>query len=299
MAPVGDPRTASQESSSSKVLAGGLYITATPIGNARDITLRALDVLRNCDAIVAEDSRMTARLLSIHHISRPLLIYNDHNAAVMVPRLLQRVREGQSLAVVTDAGTPLISDPGYRLVRAARDEGLPVFSIPGASAVTAALSVAGIPGDRFFFAGFLPVKTGARREILEVLRALPGTVVIYEAPHRLAESLADMAQVLGQREAAVARELTKIHEEIRRAPLPELAAFYSGQTVKGEIVVLIAPPGQAQGPDQTQIDSLLRKVLPFMPVKAAAGLVAEATGSRRRDVYLRALALGGRGEGDD
>ncbi len=296
MAPSGDPRIPSQERSSSVPLANGLYITATPIGNARDITLRALDVLRNCDAIVAEDSRMTARLLSIHGISRPLLIYNDHNAAAMVPRLLQRVREGQSLAVVTDAGTPLISDPGYRLVRAARDADLPVFSVPGASAITAALSATGIPGDHFFFAGFLPVKAGARRERLQSLCAIPGTLVIFEAPHRLAETLVDMAQVLGDREAAVARELTKVHEEVHRGSLAELAALYVGEDVRGEIVILIAPSTQATDVDPVRIDSLLRKLLPFMPVKAAAGFVAEATGSRRRDVYLRALALGDRGE---
>ncbi len=299
MAPSGDSRPDSQEWVSSKPLAPGLYITATPIGNARDITLRALDVLRNCDAIVAEDSRMTARLLSIYGISRPLLIHNDHNAAGTVPRLLQRVRDGQSLAVVSDAGTPLISDPGYRLVRAARDEGLPVFPVPGASAIAAALSAAGIPGDHFFFAGFLPVKSGARRESLHGLHAIPGTLVIFEAPHRLAESLADMARVFGGREAAVVRELTKIHEEVRRGSVVELAAFYSAAPVKGEIVVLIGPPTEAPAADPNRIDSLLRKLLPFMPVKAAAGFVAEATGSRRRDVYLRALALGDRSGHDE
>jgi 16S rRNA (cytidine1402-2'-O)-methyltransferase len=232
--------------------------------------------------------------LSIHNISRPMLIYNDHNASAARPKLLQRLREGQSLALVTDAGTPLISDPGYRLVKAAREEGVPVIPIPGPSAVTTALSAAGIPCDRFFFAGFLPAKAGERREALTAFGSIPATLVIFESPHRLAESLADMATLLGDRDAAVARELTKIHEEIRRGPLPELASHYASVPVKGEIVILVAPASQAPGPDFTRIDSLLQQALPFMPVKAAATLVAEATAAPRRDVYLRALALGER-----
>jgi 16S rRNA (cytidine1402-2'-O)-methyltransferase len=295
MAPAGDPEATSPEPTSPEPLPSGLYITATPIGNARDITLRALSVLRNCDAIVAEDTRMTSRLLSIYAISRPLLIYNDHNASAMRPKLLRRLRDGQSLAVVTDAGTPLISDPGYRLVRAAREEGLPVIPIPGPSAVTTALSGAGIPCDQFFFAGFLPVKVGERQTALNALRSIPATLVFFESPHRIADSLSEMATVLGNRDAAVARELTKIHEEIRRGTLPELAAYYAASIqVKGEIVVLVAPPSQSPGPDFTRIDSLLQQALPFMPVKAAATLVAEATDAPRRDVYLRALALGER-----
>ena len=298
MAPAGDPDEISSETASPELLSGGLYITATPIGNARDITLRALTVLRNCDAIVAEDTRFTARLLSIHGIRRPLLIYNDHNAAAVRPNLLQRLREGQSLALVTDAGTPLISDPGYRLVKAAREEDLPVIPIPGPSAVTAALSAAGLPCDRFFFAGFLPAKTGERRAALAALASIPATLVIFESPHRLAESLSEMAEVLGDREAAVARELTKIHEEIRRGPLRDLATHYSSARVRGELVVLIAPASEPAGPDHARIDSLLQQALTFMPVKVAAAFVAEATSARRRDVYLRALALGGRGGRD-
>ena len=294
MAPSGDLEQISPEAASPELLPGGLYITATPIGNARDITLRALTVLRNCDAIVAEDTRMTARLLSIYRISRPLLIYNDHNASAAGPKLMQRLREGQSLALVTDAGTPLISDPGYRLVRAAREQGVPVIPIPGPSAVTAVLSVAGVSCDRFFFAGFLPAKAGERRDALDVFASIPATLVFFESPHRLADSLAEMAELLGNREAAVARELTKIHEEIRRGTLPELASHYASAPAKGEIVILIAPAARLPGPDPARIDSLLQQALPFMPVKAAAALVAEATSARRRDVYLRALALGER-----
>lgn len=294
MAPSGDREQISPEPASPELLSGGLYITATPIGNARDITLRALTVLRNCDAIVAEDTRMTARLLSIYKISRPLLIYNDHNASAAGPKLLQRLQEGQSLALVTDAGTPLISDPGYRLVKAARELGVPVIPIPGPSAVTAVLSAAGVPCDRFFFAGFLPAKAGERRDALAAVASIPATLVFFESPHRLADSLAEMAKLLGDRDAAVARELTKIHEEIRRGPLPELASYYASAPVKGEIVILAAPAARPSGPDPARIDSLLQQALPFMPVKAAAALVAEATSASRRDVYLRALALGER-----
>jgi 16S rRNA (cytidine1402-2'-O)-methyltransferase len=275
------------------VLAPGLYLTATPIGNAADITLRALNVLRNCDCIVAEDTRVTSRLLALYGISRPLLVYNDHNAASMRPKLLQRLQQGARLALVSDAGTPLVSDPGHKLVRAARETGLPVFPVPGASAALAALTASGLPSDRFFFVGFLPPKSGERRTALSALMAVPGTLIFFESAPRLAGSLKDMADILGPREGAIARELTKLHEEFRRGTLDELAAHYAGALPKGEIVVVIGPPS-AEGPaDSTQIDALLVQALPFMPVKAAASLVAEATGSSRRDVYIRALALKG------
>ena len=273
------------------ILAPGLYVTATPIGNAADITLRALTVLKHCDAIVAEDTRVTSRLLSLHGISRPLLVYNDHNAASMRPKLLAKLRQGARLALVSDAGTPLVSDPGHKLVREAREEGLPVFPIPGASAVLAGLTAAGLACDRFFFAGFLPAKSGERRTRLESLKAIPATLIFFESAQRLGESLAEMADVLGPREAAVARELTKLHEEVRRSTLPELAGLYAGAPPKGEIVVLVGPPAEGEAPDSARIDALLAQALPFMPVKAAAALVADATGSGRRVVYLRALAL--------
>src|SRR5438105_8712875 len=215
------------ESEVIKPLSPGLYITATPIGNAADITIRALNVLKNCDAIVAEDTRVTSRLLSLYGISRPLVIYHDHNAASVGPKLLARLKKGERLALVTDAGTPLVSDPGYRLVKAARHEGLHVVPVPGASAAIAALSAAGIPCDRFVFVGFLPGKASERTELLNTLRNLPATLVFFESPHRLVETLALLAQSLGARDAAVARELTKIHEEFRRGSLKQLASYYA------------------------------------------------------------------------
>ena len=261
-------------------LAPGLYVTATPIGNAQDITLRALWVLSQCDAIVAEDTRVSAKLLAIHGISRPLLSYNDHNAGPMRPKLLRRLREGARLALISDAGTPLVSDPGMKLVKAAREAGIAVYPVPGASAALAALTAAGLPTDRFLFAGFLPAKSGERRTALGELKAVPASLVFFESPQRLADSLADMAEVLGAREAAVARELTKLHEEVRTGTLETLAAEYGKSSPpKGEITIVVAPPPAAVA-DTTKIDSLLRQALPFMPVKAAANMVAEATGPR-------------------
>jgi 16S rRNA (cytidine1402-2'-O)-methyltransferase len=271
-------------------LAPGLYVTATPIGNARDITLRALAVLAGCDAIAAEDTRVSAKLFAIHGISRPLMSYNDHNAAGMRPKLLQRLRDGARIALISDAGTPTVSDPGMKLVRAARAEGIAVYPVPGASAALAALAAAGLPTDRFLFAGFLPAKAGERRTTLGALKAVDSTLVFFESPQRLAESLADMADVLGERDAAVARELTKLHEEVRTGTLNALAAEYAAATARGEITLVVGPPRGA-APDTAKVDSLLAQALPFMPVKAAANLVAEATGASRRDVYDRALVL--------
>lgn len=299
MAPAGDPEHCPPGQSSSEGLAPGLYITATPIGNAADITLRALHILRHCDAIVAEDTRVTAKLLAIHGISRPLVIYNEHNAATVGPRLVQRVREGQSLALVSDAGTPLISDPGLRLVQTARDEGLRVFPVPGPSAVMAALSGAGLPASPFYFAGFLPVREGERRAVLTELRNLAATLVFFEAPQRVAETLAEMAETLDNRLACVARELTKLHEEFRRETLRDLASHYAAAPARGEVVVLVAPPDRSDSPDRRQIDSLLQQALPFMPVKAAAALVAQATQASRKEVYARALEMRGRDDAGD
>jgi 16S rRNA (cytidine1402-2'-O)-methyltransferase len=297
MATAGDVQPNATEDSSTGSLAPGLYITATPIGNAGDITIRALNVLKNCDAIVAEDTRVTARLLSLYGISRSLLIYNDHNATTAVPKLVDRLKQGHRLALVSDAGTPLISDPGYRLVKAVREAGLPVIPVPGPSAITAALSTAGMPVDRFFFAGFLPARTGERRDTLNRLRVIPGTLVLLESAQRLTETLSDALELLGDREAAVARELTKLHEEVRRGTLSELATHYAAVPANGEVVVLVAPPGEPPGPDFRLIDSLLRQALRFMPVKAAAAMIAEATKASRRDIYARALALEPEGDG--
>ena len=272
-------------------LAPGLYVTATPIGHARDISLRALDILRGCDAIVAEDTRVTAKLLAIHGISRPLTAYNDHNAARERPKLLARLRAGARLALVSDAGTPLVSDPGFKLVREAIAGNLAVHAVPGASAPLTALALAGLPTDRFLFAGFLPARRGERLGTLEELKGLRATLVFFESAQRLAECLADMAQVLGPRAAAVGRELTKLHEEVRRGDLATLAAHYAKEgPPRGEVTLVIGPPLVAE-PNLAHVDALLEKALAHMPVRAAADLVAEALGLSRRVAYARALAL--------
>ena len=282
---------AESQSLLSSSLSPGLYLTATPIGHSRDISLRALDILRDCDAIAAEDTRVSSKLLSIHGLSKPLTAYNDHNAARERPRLLAKLAKGARIALVSDAGTPLVSDPGYKLVREALAEGIAVHVVPGASAALAALSLAGLPTDRFLFAGFLPPKSAARQTALEELRDVRATLILFESPHRLAESLRDMASVLGAREAAVARELTKLHEECRRGTLPSLAAAYESEALpKGEITIVIAPPLEV-APDMAKADALLEKALAFMPVRAATDLIAEATGLPRHALYDRALAM--------
>ncbi|MEJ0027871.1 MAG: 16S rRNA (cytidine(1402)-2'-O)-methyltransferase [Rhizomicrobium sp.] len=270
-------------------LAPGLYVTATPIGNARDITLRALDVLAGCDVIAAEDTRVTSKLLAIHGISKPLTAYNDHNGARERPKLIARLRHGARIALVSDAGTPLVSDPGYKLVREALAEGVPVHAIPGASATLTALALAGLPSDRFLFAGFVPAKAGERATFLEELKPIRATLIVFESAQRLAESLAQMAQVLGDRAVAVTRELTKLHEEVRRGTLARLAPQYAdAPPPKGEVTILIGPPAQT-GADTGRIDALLDHALPFMPVKAASEMIALALDIPRKEIYERAL----------
>ena len=284
-----EPSPATPDSPSA--LVPGLYVTATPIGHARDITLRALDVLKGCDVIAAEDTRVTAKLLAIYGIAKPLVAYNDHNAARERPKLLARLKTGQRVALVSDAGTPLVSDPGFKLVREAVAEDLHVEAIPGASALLTALVLAGLPCDRFLFAGFLPPRSGERRNALAELKSIPASLVFFESPNRLGESLSDMAEVLGARNAAVGRELTKLHEEIRRGTLAGLAAGYVDRDApKGEVTIVLGPPPD-EGPDTARIDSLLRQALAFMPVRAAADLVAEALDTPRKAVYTRALEL--------
>lgn len=276
-------------------LPGGLYVVATPIGNLGDISFRALETLAAAKAILAEDTRVTKILLARYGITTPLIAYHEHNAAEMRPRVLERLARGEALALVSDAGTPLVSDPGYKLVEAAVEAGHKVVPLPGASAVLAALVVAGLPTDRFFFEGFLPPKQMARRERLEALAAIPGTLVFFESPRRTAEMLADAQAVLGNRHAAVARELTKLFETVRRGTLSELAAqFASEDTPKGEIVILIGPPGEesaAQNDDD--IDALLRVRMQNYSVKDAVTLVVQETGLPKKRVYARALALSG------
>ncbi|WP_425450170.1 16S rRNA (cytidine(1402)-2'-O)-methyltransferase [Virgifigura deserti] len=269
----------------------GLILVATPIGNLADITLRALDTLRRADVIACEDTRVTARLLARYGIETSLLAYHDHNAARRRPVLLDRLRRGETVALVSDAGTPLVSDPGFKLVRAARDAGINVTAAPGPSAPLTALVISGLPSDRFLFAGFLPPRGAARRTALGTLATVPASLLFFESAGRLAATLADMATVLGPREAAVARELTKLFEEVRRAPLPELAAHYAAAgPPKGEIVIVVAPPEEAAA-TEADLDAALERALAEMSLRDAAAAVATATGRPRREVYARALAL--------
>jgi 16S rRNA (cytidine1402-2'-O)-methyltransferase len=272
--------------------APGLHVVATPIGNLADITLRALQTLAGVDAVAAEDTRHSGRLLAHYAIDVPLVRYDEHGAAAKRPVILEHLAGGRAIALVSDAGTPLVSDPGYRLVKEAREAGHAVHVVPGASAPVAALSVAGLPTDAFFFAGFLPQKAAARRARIAELASVPGTLIFFEAPHRLGTALADLAAGLGERPAAVARELTKRFETVDVAPLPELAARHGGET-KGEIVILVAPPAKAEALAQEEVDALLVRALETMPASAAAADVAKATGVARRELYRRALSLKG------
>jgi len=275
--------------------APGLHIVATPIGNLGDITVRALETLSSADLIACEDTRVTAKLLRHYGIHVPTVAYHDHNAARRRPELLEALAQGRMIALVSDAGTPLVSDPGYRLVRETIDAGHPVTALPGASALLAGLAIAGLPSDTFLFAGFLPPKTVGRRKRLETFVAVPATLVFYEAPQRLAESLADMAAVLGDREAVVARELTKRFEERAGDRLAGLAARYAQSgPPKGELVVLVAPPGD-EAPGEEEIETTLRRLMETESVSRAAALAADATGLPRKELYRRALAIAGRG----
>jgi len=277
------------------VLAPGLYLVATPIGNLGDVTLRALAVLSAADVVACEDTRVTAVLLRRFGIAAKLLAYHDHNAARQRPKLLAAMADGRSVALVSDAGTPLVSDPGYRLAAEAREAGHDVVAMPGASSVLTALVVSGLPTDTFLFAGFLPQKTAARKKRLAELASVPATLVFFESAQRVADSLVDMAEVLGrERAAAVARELTKTFEETRRGHLGALAeAYASAPPPKGEIVVVVGPPVErAMSTDDA--DRLLAALLEDNAVGAAAAEAAAVTGLPRRDLYRRALALKGR-----
>lgn len=268
----------------------GLHLVATPIGNLGDITLRALWVLRGVDRILCEDTRVTARLLAHFAIDKPLDAYHDHNADRVRPAVLAALRRGETLALVSDAGTPLVSDPGYRLVREALAEGLPVTAAPGPSAAVTALILSGLPPDTFLFAGFLPARPTARRKTLAQWRELAATLIFYEGPSRLAAALEDMAEMLGDRPAAVARELTKHHEEMRRGSLAPLAAHYrDAPAPRGEIVIVVGPP-LATAPDNDDLDRRLDALLAELSVRDAAAALAAETGLSRRALYERALA---------
>jgi 16S rRNA (cytidine1402-2'-O)-methyltransferase len=273
-------------------LAAGLYLVATPIGNLGDITLRALQALAGADLIACEDTRVTRKLLDRYAIATPLTPYHDHNAAKARPGLLRRLGEGAAIALVSDAGTPLISDPGFKLVRAAQDAGHLVTALPGPSAVLTALTVAGLPTDQFFFAGFLPPKQAARRARIAELAPLAATLVLFESGPRIAAALTDLAAGLGaNREAALCRELTKLHEEIRRGELRTLAQACAGDELRGEIVVVIAPPQAPVQMGAAESESLLRDALERLSLKDAVAEVAQLTGRRRREIYQTALTL--------
>ena len=281
-------------------LTPGLHLVATPIGNLRDITLRALEVLATAELIACEDTRVTHKLLDHYGITTPLTPYHDHNAAVARPKLLARLAAGAAVALVSDAGTPLISDPGFKLVREAREAGHAVTALPGPSAALAALTVCGLPTDRFFFEGFLPVKQGQRRARIAELARIPATLVLFESGPRIAAALADLTAGLGQREAAVCRELTKLYEEVRRGDLATLAHDYAAaDPPRGEIVVVIAPPeAEKNAADTSDLDALLRQALGRLSVKEAVSEIAAVTGRPRREVYQRALTLAQEGDDD-
>ncbi|MDQ0505196.1 16S rRNA (cytidine(1402)-2'-O)-methyltransferase [Xanthobacter agilis] len=272
-------------------LAGGLHVVATPIGNLGDITLRALETLAAADVIACEDTRVSRRLLDRYAIHTPLVPYHDHNGASARPKLLARLAAGDKVALISDAGTPLVSDPGFKLVVEAAGEGHTVHPLPGASALLAALVAAGLPTDCFLFDGFLPPKAGQRKNRLTALAQVPATLVFYESGPRLAESLADLSAVLGPRRAAVCRELTKTFEEVRRGDLPSLAAHYAAaDTPKGEIVLVVGPPLEAAAGDEA-VDAALARALNDASLKDAVAAVAAVTGRPKREVYARALAL--------
>lgn len=274
-------------------LSAGLYVTSTPIGNLRDVTLRALATLAAADLIACEDTRITSRLTRHYGIDTPLLPYHEHNAERQRPKLLAALSDGKALALVSDAGTPLVSDPGLRLVEAVVAAGHPVIPIPGPSALLAGLAGAGIPTHSFLFGGFLPSKETARRKRLAELASIPGTLVFYESPQRTSACLKDMAEILGgQRRGCVARELTKAFETFRRDSLAELAESFAREPApKGEITILVGPPPSAEAPGADAVDDALRAALGDASVGDAAAAVAAQTGLPKRVLYARALAL--------
>ncbi len=284
-----------EEGVAAGTLPPGLYLVATPIGNAADITLRALDILRRADVLAAEDTRTARRLMEMHGVAltgRPMIAYHDHSGPAERARILERVADGQSVAYVSEAGTPLVADPGYRLAADAIAADAPVIAAPGASAALTALAVSGLPSDRFLFAGFPATKSGARKREFEELASLRATLIFYESPRRLAECLSDMAATLGDaRPACVARELTKKFEEARRGTLGALAEAYASEgPPKGEVVVLVGPPEKTVASDEA-IDEALAEALKTQRTKDAAKAVAEQLGASRHAVYQRALAL--------
>src|SRR5437879_9739857 len=270
----------------------GLHLVATPIGNLGDITLRALETLAGVDLIACEDTRISRRLTERYAISAQLTPYHEHNAASARPKILERLAQGASIALVSDAGTPLISDPGFKLVREACAAGHAVLALPGPSSVLAALSVAALPTDRFFFEGFLPAKETARRARLTELARIDATLVMFESGNRVQDTLVDLAEIMGARDAAICREMTKMHEDVRRAPVSELALAAGTQETRGEFVLVIGPPAAgAQIMAEDALDDLLRSSLKRDSVKDAVAHAVELSGRPRREIYARALEL--------
>ena len=296
-APATQPNGATLSSKSGENVAarpsGGLYVVATPIGNLGDIGARALETLRSANCIACEDTRVTGVLLRRFGITTPMTPYHDHHADRARPALLTRLAAGEAVALVSDAGTPLLSDPGYKLVRTCADAGVTVHTVPGPSALLAALTVAALPTDRILFAGFLPSKTGARREIIKEFKSVRTTLVFYESAQRLAASLTDLSSVLGERNAAVCRELTKLHEEARRGTLAELSAHYEKSGApKGEVVIVVGPPtNSAPIIAETDIDTALKEAIINMSLRDAVDAVAGSLNVPRRTVYTRAIGL--------
>ena len=271
-------------------LAGGLYIVATPIGNLGDMTVRAATTLARADAILCEDTRVSRTLLARYAIKRPLRAFHEHNEEAEQVRVLAGLADGQVIALISDAGTPLVSDPGFKLVRAVVAAGYPVVALPGASAVLAGLTMSGLPTDRFFFGGFLPARQAARRARLEQLATVPASLVMFESPGRLAEALGDIATTLGGREVVVARELTKHFEEIRRGGAAELSQEIAAEGVKGEIVLVIAPPPPRDASDDDIVEALRREMV-TSSLRDAARIVADDLGVARSRVYQIGLKL--------
>jgi 16S rRNA (cytidine1402-2'-O)-methyltransferase len=277
-------------------LPDGLVLVSTPIGNLQDLSPRALAVLKAADTVLCEDTRVTARLCAVFGITPTLLALHDHNEAGRIPQVLRLLGEGRRVALVSDAGTPLVSDPGYRLVRAVLEAGQAVSAVPGPNAALLALTLSGLPPHPFLFMGFLPPKQAARRAVLARLLAaeragLSATLLFHEAPHRLAEALADMAEMLGPRPAAVGRELTKRFEEMVRGPLPDLAARYAAAPPRGEVTLVVGPAPADTAPAEADLDALLLAAMQGHSLKEAVAAVTAATGLPRRQVYAKALAL--------
>jgi 16S rRNA (cytidine1402-2'-O)-methyltransferase len=269
----------------------GLHLVATPIGNLGDITLRALETLAGVDIIACEDTRITRRLTDRYAISAQLKPYHEHNATLARPKILEKLSQGASIALVSDAGTPLISDPGFKLVREVCAAGHPVLALPGPSSVLTALALAALPTDRFFFEGFLPSRQGARRARLAELSRIDATLVMFDSGNRVQDTLADLADIMAGRDAAICREMTKLHEDIRRAPIAELARSADTLETRGEFVLVIGPPAPTQAMAADELDRLLRSALVRDSVKDAVAHAVELSGRPRREIYARALEL--------